>query len=143
MQEAIDKLLALEKLTRNVRLQSSHLSSSSFPSQLTSSLVDPSPSLQAADLSSTSQILVTIPTLIYNSNADNKVALLNSSVVLLAKRHGQLKEAVVKMIDVSMGFLAEIKQKGHEKEWLELLETLRTVTEGKVRAIRAHKYDRR
>ena len=53
-------------------------------------------------------------------------------MVLLAKRHGQLKEAVVRMIDTTITFLAEIKQKGSQKDWLELLETLRTVTEGKV-----------
>jgi len=41
------------------------------------------------------------------------------------------------MIDVAMGFLNEIKEKGQEKEWLELLETLRTVTEGKVSRLSA------
>lgn len=87
--------------------------------------------MQAADLSSTSKILVLIPTLAYRAS---NLPVLNSSVVLLAKRHGQLKEAVVKMIDTTMTFLAEIKTKGQDKEWLELLETLRTVTEGKVRS---------
>lgn len=56
-------------------------------------------------------------------------SLLNDQVLLLSKKHGQLKQAVTKMVQVVMGFLddtpnLEIK--------LSVIETLRTVTEGKV-----------
>jgi hypothetical protein len=50
-------------------------------------------------------------------------------VLLLSKKHGQLKQAITRMVQVAMDFLddapnTEIK--------LSVIETLRTVTEGKV-----------
>ena len=56
--------------------------------------------------------------------------LLNEQVLLLSKKHGQLKQAITKMVQVVMGFLDDIK--GVEVR-LSVIETLRTVTEGKVR----------
>lgn len=93
---------------------------------------------QSADLSSTSKILTLIPKLCYS--AEN-YTLLNSTVVLLAKRHGQLKEAVVKMMDTAAGFLPEIKEKKGVDTWLEFLKTLRGVTEGKVCSSRSSSND--
>jgi 26S proteasome regulatory subunit N5 len=57
----------------------------------------------------------------------------------MSKKHGQLKEAVVRMVDESMTWLPELKERKDQGEfkngkdrWLELLNTLRDITEGKV-----------
>lgn len=55
--------------------------------------------------------------------------MLNEQVLLLSKKHGQLKQAITKMVQVVMGFLddtPDIETK------LSVIETLRTVTEGKI-----------
>ena len=59
--------------------------------------------------------------------------LLNSTVSILSKKHGQLKAAVQKIVELSIAWLPEIKEKAGVEQWLELVETLRVVTEGKVR----------
>ncbi|EMC98417.1 hypothetical protein BAUCODRAFT_425136 [Baudoinia panamericana UAMH 10762] len=97
-QAAIDKLLALEKQTR-----------------------------QASDLPSTSRLLVTIVTICKNGK---DWALLNEQVLLLSKKHGQLKQAITKMVQTVMGFLDDIPEAGGKK--MSVIETLRTVTEGKI-----------
>lgn len=58
--------------------------------------------------------------------------LLNSSISTLSKKHGQLKAAVQAIVELSMSWLEEIKQKDGIENWLKLVETLRDVTEGKV-----------
>ncbi len=55
--------------------------------------------------------------------------LLNEQVLLLSKKHGQLKQATTKMVQVAMGFINDAPTP--EKK-LSIIETLRTVTEGKV-----------
>jgi 26S proteasome regulatory subunit N5 len=60
------------------------------------------------------------------------LVLLNSSLSVLSKKHGQLKAAIQAMVELSMGWLEDIKQKDGVEKWLELVETLRGVTEGKV-----------
>ncbi|KAI7853733.1 PCI domain-containing protein [Circinella umbellata] len=97
LQEALDKLMVLEKQARN-----------------------------AADPDSTSRILVQVVKLCRESQ-DWK--LLNEEIVLLSKKHGQLKVATTKMIQEAFSYLdntpnMEVK--------LELIDTLRTVTEGKI-----------
>jgi 26S proteasome regulatory subunit N5 len=57
--------------------------------------------------------------------------MLNDQVLLLSKKHGQLKQAITKMVQVVMGFLDDAPSM--EKK-MQVIETLRTVTEGKVRA---------
>jgi 26S proteasome regulatory subunit N5 len=47
----------------------------------------------------------------------------------LSKKHGQLKQAITKMVQVVMGFLDNVPSM--EKK-MQTIETLRTVTEGKV-----------
>jgi 26S proteasome regulatory subunit N5 len=54
---------------------------------------------------------------------------LNEQVLLLSKKHGQLKQAITKMVQVVMGFLDDAPSM--EKK-MQTIETLRTVTEGKV-----------
>lgn len=97
VQAAVDKLLSLEKQTR-----------------------------QASDLPSTSRLLVAIVTICKNVG---DWTLLNEQVQLLSKKHGQLKQAVTKMVQVVMEFL---DQTPNEEVKLSVIETLRTVTEGKV-----------
>jgi 26S proteasome regulatory subunit N5 len=56
-------------------------------------------------------------------------SLLNEQVQLLSKKHGQLKQAITKMVQVVMGFL---DQTPSMEVKMTVIETLRTVTEGKV-----------
>jgi len=81
---------------------------------------------QASDLASTSRILVAIVTI---SKDSGDWSLLNEQVLLLSKKHGQLKQAITKMVQVVMGFL-DSAPKLETK--LSTIETLRTVTEGKI-----------
>jgi len=55
--------------------------------------------------------------------------LLNEQVLQLSKKHGQLKQAITKMVQVVMDFLDETPDL---KTKMSAIETLRTVTEGKV-----------
>ncbi|GAB7355995.1 hypothetical protein MBLNU459_g6622t1 [Dothideomycetes sp. NU459] len=97
VQGAIEKLLALEKQTR-----------------------------QASDLPSTSRLLVSISTICKESG---DWSLLNEQVVLLSKKHSQLKQAITKMVQVVMAFLDDAPD---VETKLSVIETLRTVTEGKI-----------
>lgn len=56
-------------------------------------------------------------------------AKLNEYLTLLSKKHGQLRQATQKMVDEAMSYLATME--GDIR--LQLIETLREVTEGKVR----------
>ena len=67
-------------------------------------------------------------------------AQLNSSISVLSKKHGQLKGAIQAMVEMAMSWLDEIKQRDGVERWLELVETLRAVTEGKVRRARLSPY---
>ena len=55
--------------------------------------------------------------------------MLNEQILLLSKKHGQLKQATTKMVQVAMSFINDAPD---EEKKLGLIETLRTVTEGKV-----------
>ncbi|KAF2273643.1 uncharacterized protein EI97DRAFT_423795 [Westerdykella ornata] len=81
---------------------------------------------QASDLASTSRILVAICTIAKNAG---DWSLLNEQVLLLSKKHGQLKQAITKMVQVVMGFLNDTPDLETK---LSVIETLRTVTEGKI-----------
>jgi hypothetical protein len=85
---------------------------------------------QGSDLKSTTRLVKTILELEYNAR---DYAQLNSSINALSKKHGQLKDAIQAMVELAMTWLDEIKQRDGLERWLELVETLRTVTEGKVR----------
>jgi hypothetical protein len=54
---------------------------------------------------------------------------LNEQIQLLSKKHGQLKQAITKMVQVSMEFIDDTPS---VETKLSLIETLRTVTEGKI-----------
>ncbi|EEQ35302.1 proteasome regulatory particle subunit [Microsporum canis] len=81
---------------------------------------------QASDLPSTSRLLVGIVTICKNAG-DWEV--LNEQVIALSKKHGQLKQAITKMVQVVMEYL---DQTPSLEVKLSLIETLRTVTEGKI-----------
>ncbi|KAI5841075.1 PCI domain-containing protein [Morchella snyderi] len=81
---------------------------------------------QSNDLASTSRLLITIVTLCKDSG-DWK--LMNEHVQMLSKKHGQLKQATTKMVQVVMGFLDETPDIDTK---LSVIETLRNVTEGKI-----------
>jgi 26S proteasome regulatory subunit N5 len=81
---------------------------------------------QASDLASTSRLVVGLVTICKEAG---DWSLLNEQVLLLSKKHGQLKQAITKMVQVVMGFLNDTPSKETK---LSLIETLRTVTEGKI-----------
>jgi 26S proteasome regulatory subunit N5 len=56
-------------------------------------------------------------------------SLLNEQVLLLSKKHGQLKQAITDMVQAVMGFLDDTPNLDTK---LSVIEALRTVTEGKV-----------
>lgn len=58
---------------------------------------------------------------------------LNSNINFLSKKQGQYKVTIQAMVELSMGWLEDIKARDGVEKWLELVETLRAVTEGKVR----------
>ena len=60
---------------------------------------------------------------------------MNEQVLLLSKKHGQLKQATTKMVQTVMGFLDDTP---NLETKLSVIETLRTVTEGKVSGFGAH-----
>ncbi|CEI90453.1 Putative 26S proteasome regulatory subunit N5 [Rhizopus microsporus] len=95
--EALEKLLSLEKQARN-----------------------------AADQASTGRILVQVIKLCFEVK-DWK--LLNEQIVLLSKKHGQLKAATTKMVQEAMTYLDSTP---NMETKLELINTLRTVTDGKI-----------
>lgn len=84
------------------------------------------PPIQASDLATTSRLLISIVTLSKNSGDWN---LLNDQVLLLSKKHAQLKQATTKMVQTVMTFIDETP---NMEVKLSVIETLRTVTEGKV-----------
>ncbi|GLB35964.1 putative motif in proteasome subunits, Int-6, Nip-1 and TRIP-15 [Lyophyllum shimeji] len=83
----------------------------------------------AADLNSTTRLVKAALELAYQAK---DFALLNSTITTLSKKHGQLKAAIQAMVEQAMGWLDEIRQQYGVEKWLELVETLRQVTEGKI-----------
>lgn len=61
----------------------------------------------------------------------------------MSKKHGQLKVAIQALVELVMGWLEDVKTRDGLEKWLELVETLRSVTEGKVRVSRASTPDPR
>ncbi|KAF8274010.1 hypothetical protein EI94DRAFT_979582 [Lactarius quietus] len=84
---------------------------------------------QGSDLKSTTRLVKAVMELEYDAR---DYAQLNSSINTLSKKHGQLKGAIQAMVEQAMAWLDEIKQRDGVETWLELVETLRTVTEGKL-----------
>ncbi|KDR85390.1 hypothetical protein GALMADRAFT_54206 [Galerina marginata CBS 339.88] len=83
----------------------------------------------AADLASTTRL---VKAAVQHSYDAKDYPLLNSTITVLSKKHGQLKAAVQAIVELAISWLPEIKEKDGLERWLELLETLRGVTEGKI-----------
>jgi len=83
-------------------------------------------SRQSSDLATTSRILTAIVTICKDVG---DWSYMNEQVLLLSKKHGQLKQAITNMVQVVFGFLDETPNTDTK---LSVIETLRTVTEGKV-----------
>lgn len=101
----MDRISALEKQTRN-----------------------------ASDMSSTASLLTLLVRLCWEQR---DLDTLNTQLTLMSKKHGQLKEAVVRMVDEAMPYLETLDEEGEKSKdkggrWLELLTTLRDITEGKI-----------
>ncbi|BGP54714.1 hypothetical protein JCM8202_003219 [Rhodotorula sphaerocarpa] len=79
----------------------------------------------ASDLASTSRLLIAIIDL-YHAAGDAEHV--NGYLQILSKKHGQLRQAVQKMVDRAM----EIVQESEGKAKLDLIETLRDISEGKI-----------
>lgn len=75
---------------------------------------------------STSRVLIAIVQLCFQAKEYN---LLNEQITVFAKRRGQLKQAVVKMVQEVCGYIDQLQTKDLKYQ---LIETLRGVTEGKV-----------
>ncbi|KAI9217773.1 PCI domain-containing protein [Blastocladiella britannica] len=78
------------------------------------------------DMLSNARVLVHIVRLCFRTN---NLALLNENIVALSKKHGALKQAIQKMVQEAVTF---VEQTPTKQAKLELIETLRTVTEGKI-----------
>ncbi|KHO00272.1 26S proteasome non-ATPase regulatory subunit 12 [Metarhizium album ARSEF 1941] len=81
---------------------------------------------QASDLASTSRVLIAVVTLCKNAG---DWSLMNEQTLVLSKKHSQLKQAITKMVQTVVGYLDETPDL---KTKLSVIETLRTVTEGKI-----------
>ncbi|XP_052740439.1 26S proteasome non-ATPase regulatory subunit 12 [Bicyclus anynana] len=79
-----------------------------------------------ADMASTARILVTIVQICYEAKNWSS---LNDHIVLLSKRRSQLKQAVVKMVQECYTYVNKTPDKETK---IKLIETLRTITEGKI-----------
>lgn len=79
-------------------------------------------------MKSTATLLKTVAEYCYKAR---DYAQLNSNIILLSKKHGQLKAAVQAIVEQAVAWLPDIQKESTER-WIELLETLRSVTEGKV-----------
>lgn len=82
----------------------------------------------AADMHSTSQLLVGICQLAFDAN---KWDTLNEEIQSLTKRRGQFKQAVTAMVQKCCEFVEKLSTTNKEQE-LQLIDTLRTVTAGKI-----------
>ncbi|CCH44575.1 26S proteasome regulatory subunit [Wickerhamomyces ciferrii] len=81
---------------------------------------------QASDLASSKRVLVRIADLL-GENKDWKS--LNEQLVLLSKKHGQLKLAVQAFIQQAIEYLDKT---GNQDTKIEIIDTIRTVTENKI-----------
>ncbi|KAJ1747381.1 proteasome regulatory particle subunit, partial [Coemansia sp. RSA 1591] len=80
----------------------------------------------AADLWSTSQLL---ESMVDACGAASEWVMLEQEVAAMSKKHGQLKQAIAKMVQRAMTYVDKTPD---EQSRIELIDALRTVTEGKI-----------
>ncbi|KAJ1845034.1 proteasome regulatory particle subunit, partial [Coemansia sp. RSA 2708] len=80
----------------------------------------------AADLWSTTQLL---ERMVEVCGTASEWVMLEQEVAAMSKKHGQLKQAIAKMVQKAMTFVDNVAD---EQPRIELIEALRTVTEGKI-----------
>ncbi|KAF9056561.1 hypothetical protein BJ165DRAFT_1336930 [Panaeolus papilionaceus] len=83
----------------------------------------------AADLNSTTRLAKAAVQHAYDAR---DLVQVNGTISLLSKKHGQLKGVTQAMVELAISWLPEVKQRDGLERWLELVETLRSVTEGKI-----------
>ncbi|RDX51116.1 PCI-domain-containing protein [Lentinus brumalis] len=83
----------------------------------------------ASDMKSTTRLVKEASELCYQAR---NFEALNNNISTLCKKHGQLKAAIQALVEQAMGWLEDIRKTEGTEKWLELIETLRTVTEGKI-----------
>ncbi|TBU34673.1 hypothetical protein BD311DRAFT_290970 [Dichomitus squalens] len=83
----------------------------------------------ASDMNSTNRLVKEASELCYKSG---NLEILNTNISTLSKKHGQLKAAIQALVEQAIGWLEDIRKSAGTEKWLELIETLRTVTEGKI-----------
>ena len=83
--------------------------------------------MQAGDAASTSRVALQLLRVCFD--ADDLKAL-NANILILAKRRGQLKQVLADVVREAMELLKRIPA---QDDKIELITTLRTVSEGKVR----------
>lgn len=81
-----------------------------------------------ADMHSTAKVLVCIVQICYEAK---NWTILNEHIIMLTKKRSQLKQAVTKMVQECCKWISEGTLPSKDVE-LELISTLRTVTEGKI-----------
>ncbi|KAJ1986742.1 proteasome regulatory particle subunit [Dimargaris cristalligena] len=115
--EEVDALLPItENLAQNGRLQDAINQLLGLEKQ----------TRNASDVNSTARLLVAIVRLCFEAK---EWKLINDYVTLLSKKHGQLKRAIGAMVEEAMTFL---DQTPSLEAKLELIDSLRAVTEGKM-----------
>lgn len=77
-------------------------------------------------MASNSKVLLTIVKLTFEAKLWK---VLNEQIVLFSKKHGLLKQAIVRMIQAVMEFVDKLPTEALK---LELIDTIRTITEGKI-----------
>ena len=82
--------------------------------------------MQGGDSAATSRVAVAIITLCWEAR---DLRALNANILLIAKRRAQLKQAISDVVTAAMSYLEQLPSKADK---LELITTLRTVTEGKI-----------
>ena len=80
-------------------------------------------------MKSTTRLAETLLTLAHEAR---RYKLLNANLTLLSKKHGQLKGVVQAIVELTMTWLEEMREKEGTETWLEAVQVLREVTEGKV-----------
>ncbi|OLL25209.1 26S proteasome regulatory subunit rpn5 [Neolecta irregularis DAH-3] len=106
--------------------EADHLAKSNLQSAIEKLVITEKQCRQGADLSATSQILLKIVELCRNLQ---QWTTMSEQVSIMSKKHGQLKQAITKMIQACMEALDDIPDISKR---IEVIEALRVITEGKI-----------